>query len=177
MAGEAVTSDMQDLTKQEDFFHMEGVEKGKRGRWVENKARRIQYCKRLGYEVVPSFSLDESTKNLNIQKEWARVRMNDEKTTPLDRKTAASILEHLNTAPLDTTTNIPEHIAMQIDEENYQKRVAIKAKRASYLKDQIELQMDKLNKKLQQGGLGGGIKGMKDIIEKMVKDEMSGKKR
>ncbi|GAF95235.1 unnamed protein product [marine sediment metagenome] len=125
--------------------------------------------KKLGYEMVPSASRDVAEKKKEKAMEWARLKISDEKASPANRKQAAEVLEQLKTTNIDTTTNIPEHVAMMTSEENYQKRVLMKKGKSEALGEKVKEDKERLNVALKKVGIGGGVEELADVVTRMNK--------
>jgi len=166
-SGESSGIEMGDnLEPDHDFFHHE-KEEGFHYHWPENKPRRIHQMKRDGYEVDPSVSSSEAAKKRDGQKAFLKRQLDNPDVPRSDKEAAKAMLEQLETAPVDTVTNIPEAVLMRTSQENWEKRQRAKQARLDKMEDHIKENMESIDKTLRREGYGG-IKGITDFFKEVV---------
>ena len=152
----------------DDFFAYPSKKPGFYYHWAKNDPRRIHELRRKGYEIDPASSSKDAAGRVATQKEYLRKQINDTNLSREDRDAAGEILRRMEDTPVDTITNIPEHVMMRTPVENRRK---IEQKRRDHFKNMDEaIERDKhdLIKALRRSGKGG-LRELQDILEQASK--------
>ena len=132
--------------------------------WASDNPRRIHEMKRKGYEMDPTSSSEEAAKKVNNQREYLKRQMHDPSTSKENAQMAKELLNRMESAPIDTVTNIPQHVLMRQPME--QRRETMK-RRSDIVKSQkakLDADVRDLNKALQRSGKGG-MKAFREMFD------------
>lgn len=153
----------------DDFFKpSEKTDPNFRPYWALNDPRRVHELKRKGYEVDPSVSSEQVAKKVEAQREYLKKAMYDPNVSKENAQVAKDILARMESAPLDTVTNIPHHVLMRIPADKYKEIVQKKLDVSKQMGDKIAADVNDLNKALQRSGKGG-IRAFQDLFDS-IKD-------
>jgi uncharacterized protein YPO0396 len=132
--------------------------------WASDNPRRIHEMKRKGYELDPTSSSEEAAKKSQNQREYLKRQMHDPGTSKENAQMAKELLNRMESAPIDTVTNIPQHVLMRQPME--QRRETMKRRQDIVKSQKAKLDADvrDLNKALQRSGKGG-MKAFREMFD------------
>ena len=132
--------------------------------WATNDPRRIHEMKRKGYEVEPTASSEEAAKKVENQREYLKRQMHDPNTTKENAHMAKELLNRMESAPIDTVTNIPQHVLMRQPMEQRRETMKRRADIVASQKAQLDADVRSLDKALKKSGKGG-IKAFREMFD------------
>lgn len=132
--------------------------------WPTNDPRRIHEMKRKGYEIDPSASSEAAAQKAENQRAFLKRQIHDPDTPKENAEMAKELLTRMESAPIDTVTNIPSHVLMRQPMEQRKKVMQGRTDASNQMKDQIDANVNDLNKALQKSGKGG-IKAFQEMFD------------
>jgi flagellar biosynthesis GTPase FlhF len=140
--------------------------------WAENTPRRVHAMKRKGYEIDPTSSSEEAHRKASNQREYLKRTMHDPDTPKENAEMAKELLNRMESAPVDTVTNITGHVLMRQPMEERIKTMQRREDISNKMKDRLEADIRDMDKAMKRSGQGG-MKAFTDMFDK-IRDRQGG---
>lgn len=148
----------------DDFFRYDSKDPKYHYHWATNDPRRIRELQRKGYEVDPAASSSDAAGKVEAQRAYLKRAINDPNASKEAKEMNKEILSRMESAPVDTVVNIPQHIMMRTPMENRRRIMAAREDKSRKMEEKIEADIRDLNKAMQRSGKGG-IQAFKDLFD------------